>query len=428
MPPQDRSVPIDTIRLSARDRERVIESINRRAAPVPAGSNRRGVRAPVSTEPVIVRVTHPTGSTVDYAVLPRDISTRGVAFLHGQFLYPQSRLAVMLRNITGQWITIDGQVRHCQLLAGKLHHIRVVFDEPIDLTQFAVLDEAQARAVRMEAATHRVGSTGSKGKKRDPVLLVDDHELQRRLTALWLGRLGLESQGLSDQEAAKLSQAGGWSLVMLDLGDETCPGTVLVGKLRAMGYAGPILAMSLCNLESTQQRAIDAGCNRLLVKPFDQAQLAECVDSLLAAELVRLQNAVGSESDPVLVSTLSGDAELHPLVEAFIASLAEQVQTLTAACEAKDFAGLRLICRALRGAGGSYGFEPISRQAGDLERLVLPADDAAGDSAGRSPTPTPADQPEAASAEASPSPAHDLDAIQRGVESLVHLLSRASAE
>ena len=71
-----------------------------------------------------------------------------------------------------------------------------------------------------------------------------------------------------------------------------------------------------------------------------------------------------------LYSSLATDPDLAELVEIFVESLPERIQTLQEAFDRGDWETLRRTAHQLKGAAGSYGFDPLSPSAARLEQCV----------------------------------------------------------
>ncbi len=71
-----------------------------------------------------------------------------------------------------------------------------------------------------------------------------------------------------------------------------------------------------------------------------------------------------------LYSSLATDPDLAELVEIFVESLPERVETLKQAFDQGDWETLRRTAHQLKGAAGSYGFDPLSPSAAKLEQRV----------------------------------------------------------
>lgn len=71
-----------------------------------------------------------------------------------------------------------------------------------------------------------------------------------------------------------------------------------------------------------------------------------------------------------LRSTLADDPDMRELVGQFVESLGKRVTLLESLLLGGETAELRRAAHQLKGAGGGYGFDPISAAAGALERSV----------------------------------------------------------
>lgn len=127
---------IDTIRLSPRDRKRLVDELNRQAQPVPAASERRHLRVSYNIGQVEVRIAHPEGDPITYSVVPRNLSERGVAFLHGSFVYTGSQCTVVLPRLNAKPTVIAGRIHRCRHVTGLLHEVTVLFAQELNLNEF----------------------------------------------------------------------------------------------------------------------------------------------------------------------------------------------------------------------------------------------------------------------------------------------------
>ncbi len=79
-----------------------------------------------------------------------------------------------------------------------------------------------------------------------------------------------------------------------------------------------------------------------------------------------------------LYSTLATDPDLSEIVELFVNEMSHRTANLRARLEAADWEGLRQAAHQLKGAAGSYGFEPITPAAARVEdaiRQAMPEDE-----------------------------------------------------
>lgn len=71
-----------------------------------------------------------------------------------------------------------------------------------------------------------------------------------------------------------------------------------------------------------------------------------------------------------IYSTLGTDQELREIVELFVEEMPDRASALLDRAEARDWEGLRRVAHQLKGAAGSYGFEPITAAAASVEDVV----------------------------------------------------------
>jgi HPt (histidine-containing phosphotransfer) domain-containing protein len=77
-----------------------------------------------------------------------------------------------------------------------------------------------------------------------------------------------------------------------------------------------------------------------------------------------------TDAEPVY-STLGVDPELNEIVEMFVAEMPERVGELREQLDASDWEGLRHTAHQLKGAAGSYGFNPVTPLAARVEDSIL---------------------------------------------------------
>ena len=71
-----------------------------------------------------------------------------------------------------------------------------------------------------------------------------------------------------------------------------------------------------------------------------------------------------------LHSTLGNDPDLREIVELFVEEMPDRVSRLLDRLNASDWEGLRRVAHQLKGAAGSYGFEPITLSAARAEDAI----------------------------------------------------------
>ena len=72
----------------------------------------------------------------------------------------------------------------------------------------------------------------------------------------------------------------------------------------------------------------------------------------------------------LLYSSLAGDPDLREIVEMFVDEMPDRLACLLNDLNASNWEGLRRRVHQLKGAAGSYGFEPISQCAAQLDHAI----------------------------------------------------------
>jgi HPt (histidine-containing phosphotransfer) domain-containing protein len=74
-----------------------------------------------------------------------------------------------------------------------------------------------------------------------------------------------------------------------------------------------------------------------------------------------------------LYSTLASDPDLGEIVELFVGEMPNRVGSLRERLGETDWEGLRRVAHQLKGAAGSYGFQPITQMAASVEDSIRQA-------------------------------------------------------
>lgn len=86
-------------------------------------------------------------------------------------------------------------------------------------------------------------------------------------------------------------------------------------------------------------------------------------------------------ADRLVSQLIAGEPDMIELVAEFVHGLPTRIRELREAHAKSDFELLRTLAHRLKGAGGSYGFPPISQLAASLEQQFA-RHDASGFAAG----------------------------------------------
>jgi CheY-like chemotaxis protein len=328
--------PVRTIRL---DHERIAEILDRldQACREVDQDMRSARRFPYRYKALVVHMQQPGASAPEpYLVPTRDIAEGGASFLHGGYVHTGTRCLVQLITTAGTWTNVVATVARCRHVGGTVHEVGLKFDHEID----AALYSTQAI--------------------RSHILLVEDDATLARLALFFLEQLGADVDHVTDGAAAiNAAKKTEYDLILMDIHLPDIDGITATRTLREAGYRGEIVATTGVTQPEEQQQCIEAGCDRLLPKPYRREDLQALIRSL--------------HDDP-LCSTYHDDPAMAGLLYAFGQELSAKARAIGEARVRNDRDALTTILRELKSESGSYGFGPISHAASQIESLLLKGD------------------------------------------------------
>ena len=194
--------------------------------------------------------------------------------------------------------------------------------------------------------------TGYEGPPRS-LLLVDDLAENRRVLRDFLQPLGFEIEEAVDGEDCLRPRARQPDAVLLDLRLGALDGFEVARILRSRTKGVPlgIIAISASVFESDRQRALDAGCDDFLPKPFEEAQLLAALERVLGLQWVQSAAPVPPSDDPAHDEPALPPEEIDALLELSLRG---------------DIVGIRKRIDSLRAAGTSGGAEAFARRLAPL--------------------------------------------------------------
>lgn len=365
--------PIQTIRLSSRDRRKLVDVINQQGARVKQSAERRNIRVDYHAEGVVVAIRQPHGNTIHHAVVPRNLSRWGVAFVHGRFVYSDVICDVTLPTLDGKPYIVAGKVVRCRHIGGIVHEVSVVFDEPIDLDLFVTLSAEQREQTSLEESDDPFNAEAEAAETAGlRAMVVDDVRSDRKLFGLFLTEMGLSvSEAVGAAQAMNLAMRDRMDLILIDRNLADHSGAELVKHLRKEKVNCAIVGMSSNDNEAIKQEMLDAGAGAFLVKPFQKGELKELVEQMLALD------ADAESGSDAIISTETDNTAMRPIIEEFVAGLGTYVAKLHNASNAENYEHLTKVCQQLKGSGSGYGFEVITEAAqGTLGKLESDQKDA----------------------------------------------------
>jgi len=221
---------------------------------------------------------------------------------------------------------------------------------------------------------------------RRRVLVVDDGPENRELVRLVLSELGLEiEEAENGRIGVDKTLAGAFDLVLMDIQMPELDGLSATRELRTRGCTLPIVALTAHAMKGYEQEIRAAGCSDWLVKPIDIDRLVELLAGMLGGKRGEAETPVAAiaalpvdpevpvERTPI-VSRFADKPRLHAAVRLFAQRLGGQLAAMEAACSESRWDELARLAHALKGGGGTVGFDQFTEPAVKLEQAALAAD------------------------------------------------------
>ena len=236
------------------------------------------------------------------------------------------------------------------------------------------------------------------------LLLVEDSPDNQLLIGHFLRRLGAEvhvaDNGQSGLDLALNAEADGqpFDLILMDMQMPVLDGYSAVRRLRGLGYAHPIVALTANAMGGDQQKCLAAGCDDYATKPINRTQLFELIvrhtrasreppvvrtsgadirTALEPAPLIeRKTPPPGSEVDSpfdrkLALERVGGDvAMLHELASLFLELSPQMLGDIYGAIELGDADTLRRHAHTLKNSADNVGARRATQAAFELEKLA----------------------------------------------------------
>jgi two-component system sensor histidine kinase/response regulator len=243
------------------------------------------------------------------------------------------------------------------------------------------------KVVSRGSPAQRAGSTTLVAQDAPRVLVIDDSEVNRRVAARMLGRLGYRTEsGDSGMVAINLLALGRYAAVLMDCRMPEMDGFTATAEIRREESGirrTPIIAMTANAEHGSRKLCVAAGMDDYLSKPVQMDELKRVLEHWISAAPTENVGAwsdvaitAGSTNcvlDPAVVAQLRALEEpgepslLTELIEAFRGSVPGHLARMKAALAAGDATALGDAAHALKGAAATLGAERLRSAAYNLE-------------------------------------------------------------
>lgn len=304
---------------------------------------------------ISLTVTHPGGGEARFMVASRNLSSGGMAFLHGGFLHTGTTVRVVLTTKDRQSKVILGEVRSCRHVRAHIHEVGVRFQEKIDLTQFcdddsAILSNDTGERVSRELPTLRGNCLLLASNM--PALT----SLAKQLNNAGLNVIPVDSLGTAIDRVHRMAP----TMALCELSSDFGPGDELIRSLVDAGMTGPVLAV-LGDNKLDGARALSAGAKSLISLPINAEELMDVLAAHLESIPAEL-NAVYSE--------LSNNPGAADLLTTFVEQVKQLSKVIDNALQSADSQALLKTCKHLKHVAPGYGFQVIADAARHAEAAL----------------------------------------------------------
>ncbi len=360
---------IDALRMSAHEQASLIARLDARAGRFEGDNRREGSRLSYQVpRGLTVEVSHPGGTATTYLVRPRDLSSKGMSFLHGTFIYADSPCRLVMTTLDGRSVAITGRVRRCQHVSGRAHEIGVEFDRSVRLQDFLQLQSTSDGAVESEGEPWAGGdlATSDLPCLSGNVLYIDDSIVDRELL-----RFHLRNQRVNLTVAANVAEGAAqmkkqrFAVVMVDI-DQTGGDTAAVlESIGQAGHEGSIIVVTADEAHEQLPALARRPGVQVLIKPYPVEQL------------IRTMAAASRPAGdlPPLFSAYWTNTQMRPLITTFVHDMTGKLRQLESHAAANDWAAVQRMSLELKGAAGGCGYGRIQQAAAQLHQLSRSHDD-----------------------------------------------------
>jgi CheY-like chemotaxis protein/HPt (histidine-containing phosphotransfer) domain-containing protein len=202
-------------------------------------------------------------------------------------------------------------------------------------------------------------------------MVVDDSDLNRLVIGDMLQGLGLSVEtAVNGAEAVEKFDGGAYALVFLDIQMPVMDGFEAAEAMReceefAKRERCPIIALSATALKDDRDRALEAGCDRYLVKPMRKEALVALLKAYLPqAEGIPQAIQKASRLEPGAPML---EPELLPLLPSFFSHLEEEMGQLTRAVADREVSLVQRLAHQSKGNAMLFGFSDLVEVLRGLE-------------------------------------------------------------
>jgi len=345
---------LDTLRLSPRDAEGLLDKLQARSEMVVGSEKRRAPRVFFTQiSGLQAQVIHPGGSTQSFLVLPTDISAGGMCVLHGGYLHAGSQVRLWVPDRKGHTRQVEGRTVRCSYFQAMIHEVGVMFDEPIRVSEFT---EADQDTNQEQARPKLLGQ----------LLYVEDAPDYRELMRFHLLDMGVQVVvSALGGDAVRMVQDIEFDGLIVDGSLPDMDSLEVIRQARGSGFDKPIFLAVAEQTPELAEAAALAGATQLMIKPTPRDTLYEQLAGVLSVgpDTASMRDVIYSEH--------WSDQRMRPLITAFLGRLESLTEPLANPPALFDTRRdmWKVQAQDVRTSAAGYGLHIIAEAAGELTRI-----------------------------------------------------------
>ena len=210
------------------------------------------------------------------------------------------------------------------------------------------------------------------------ILVAEDHEVNQMLFKTILEKMGYLVEPAPDGlEAVKAVSRRHFDLIFMDIQMPIMNGFQATEKIRALGFKGPIIAVTANAIKEEIAKSRRAGMDDFLTKPFKQKDLLPYLKKWLPDGRIHgnddPESGEAAETEGLFdfekaVETFMGKEEVvKKLLHSFTEKAAGQIKTLKAAVKNQDFEVIRVEAHSIKGGAWNLQAKKLGDVAAELE-------------------------------------------------------------
>ena len=208
------------------------------------------------------------------------------------------------------------------------------------------------------------------GSLSGKVLLAEDTLDNQKLISMYVTRAGATVEVVNNgKHAVDSALSGDFDLIIMDMQMPIMSGLDATSKLRAMGYAKPIVALTANALREDQEKSLRAGLDDYLTKPVDLNRFNSVLKRYLrTGGASKVESEAPAQSSPI--NDFESDPEFLALVEQFRNELPTRITSIETAARNEDWYELKSLVHKLKGLGTSFGYPELSDISGKIQTAL----------------------------------------------------------